>query len=80
MLFRDSALDIAMKLTPAEANETWRVSQLVASRKSLEAVPGAVIQVATDINCYPDARKVIEEKALIYERNVNSTSHSQLTG
>jgi hypothetical protein len=74
-LLSESALDIAMKVTPAEANEIWRVSQLVAAGKSLEGVPGAVIQIATDINCYPDAWKVIEEKALLYERNVNSTSH-----
>ena len=74
-LLRKSALDMAMKMTPAEANEIWRVSQLVEAGKSLEGVPGAVIQIATDINCYPDAWKVIKEKALIYERNVNPTSH-----
>ena len=45
---------------------------LLETGKSLEGLFGPMIQIAMDFNRVPEAREVIEEKALIYERNIDT--------
>jgi hypothetical protein len=67
---RKVALENAIELSAAQAHEIWRAMQLVATGESLKGLPGAVIQLGMYFNQIPDAGKVIEEKALVYERNI----------
>ena len=68
-LLRKIALEKAIELTGPQAHEIWRVMQLVIAGESLNGLPGAVVGFAMDFTQIPDAWKVIEEKALVYERN-----------
>ena len=73
-LVRKVALEQAIELSGPRAHELWRVMQLVTAGKSLNGLPGAVLRFAMDFKNIPDAWKVIEEKALRYERNTGSAS------
>ena len=42
--------------------------QLVENGAQVERLPRATLQLATDFNRFPFARKVVEQKALEYER------------
>ena len=69
-LARKVALEKAIKLSAPQAHEIWCVMHLVSTGESLKGLPGAAVQLAMDFNQFPDAWKVIEEKALVYERNI----------
>jgi hypothetical protein len=63
------ALEKATKLSDSEAHEIWRAMRLLTTNKSVEGIPRAVIQLATDLNLFPAAREVVEKKAFDYNRN-----------
>ena len=68
-LARKVALERAVQLSGPQAHEIWRAMRLIATNESLEGRPGAVVQLAMDLNHFPDAWKVVAEKALVYECN-----------
>ena len=61
-------LERARELSDQQAFEIWRLTQLIDTGASLETLPRAPLQLAMDFNRFPLARRVIEEKALAYER------------
>jgi hypothetical protein len=70
-LVRKVALEKAIELSAQQAHEIWRVMQIVSTGESFKGLPGAAVQYAMNFHQIPDAWKVIEEKALIYERNIS---------
>ena len=70
-LVRKVALDKAIELSAQQAREIWRVMQIVSTGESFKGLPGAAVQYAMNFHQIPDAWKVIEEKALVYERNIS---------
>lgn len=69
-LARKFALEKATKLSGSQAHEIWRAMRLLAINESVEGIPSAVIQLAMDFNLFPAARKVVEDKALDYQRDL----------
>ena len=61
-------LQRARRLSPPQALELWPLMQLVENGAQVERLPRATLQLATDFNRFPFARKVVEQKALEYER------------
>jgi hypothetical protein len=66
-LARKAALEKAIKLSGPQAYEIWCAMPLVAINGSLKGLPAAVVQLAMDLNQFPAAWKVIEDKAFEYE-------------
>jgi len=69
VLARKLSLERANKLSGTQALEIWRVMQLIAIKGSLDEVPGPVLEAAMTFNKYPEARKLVSEKALVYEHS-----------
>jgi len=65
---RESALAKVLALSASQAHEIWCVMQLIATNKSLERLPPPLVQIATDLNRFLMAWKVVSEKALLHER------------
>ena len=61
-------LERAKELSGPQAFELWRLTQLIDTGASLGTLPPAMLQQAMDFNRFPHARRVLEEKALAYER------------
>jgi len=61
-------LERARELTGPQALELWRLTQLIDTGASLEALPRAMLQMAMDFNRFPHARRIVEEKALAQDR------------
>jgi hypothetical protein len=59
------ALAKASKLSELQAQEIYRVMQLIATKGSFEGLPGAAVQSAMDFNHFPEAWKVVAKKALV---------------
>ena len=68
-LARKLALEKAMELSGPQAHELWCAMQIIATNKSLEGLPRSAVELAMDFDHFPVARKVVEEKALVYKRN-----------
>ena len=62
-------LEKVSELSGPQAQEMWRVMQIIETNGSLNELPGSMIQSAMDFNNFSAIRKVVEEKALLYERN-----------
>ena len=63
-------LERATELSGPQAFELWRLMRLIDAGTSLKTLPPATLQMAMDFNRFPLARRVIEEKALVYERAI----------
>jgi hypothetical protein len=70
------ALQKATELSGPQAYEIWCAMPLVATNGSLKGLPAAVVQLAMDCNQFPVAWKVVEDKALVYERLTGKVKHS----
>jgi hypothetical protein len=75
-LARKVALEKAIKLSGPQAYEIWCAMPVVATNGSLKGLPAAVGQLAIDFNQFPAAWRVIEDKALVYERLTDKRKHS----
>jgi len=65
---REIALAKVLALSASQAHEIWCAMQLIATNKSLERLPPPLVQIATDLNRFLMALKVVSEKALLHER------------
>ena len=74
VLLRKVALEKAIELSAAQAHEIWRVMQIVLTGESFKGLAGAAVHYAMNFHQIPDAWKVIEEKALVYERNIGNAN------
>jgi hypothetical protein len=62
------ALGKAISMPHKQARETWRAMKLIATKGSVEGLPGNLIQTAIEFNQCPPAWKVIADKALRAKR------------
>jgi hypothetical protein len=62
------ALQKATELSGPQAYEIWCAMPLVATNGSLKELPAAVVHLAMNFNLFSAAWKVLEDKALVYER------------
>jgi hypothetical protein len=70
------ALGKAIGLSCPQAREMWRAMQLIATKTSVEGMPGNLIQLAMEFNRCPIAWKVVADKAFVNERNTGKRKPS----
>jgi hypothetical protein len=60
--------ETARELSGPQALEVWRSIQLIEIGAPLISVPRAALQKAMDFMRFPLARKLVEQKAIAFER------------
>ena len=66
----------AISLSKQQARETGRAMQLIATKESLDRLPGNLIQTATEFNRCPPAWKIVVDKALSAKRESEDDSNA----